>query len=66
MNTNRGSLSYCHPGIYGLLLLIEAARRVRRETGARQVAARDLALAHGTGGVLSLQGTMIPGGAATM
>ena len=24
VNTNGGGLSYCHPGMYGLLLLIEA------------------------------------------
>ena len=39
MNTNGGGLSYCHPGMYGLFLLIEAVRQLRGECGARQVAA---------------------------
>ena len=42
VNTNGGGLSYCHPGMYGLFLLIEAVRQLRGECGARQVAqARD-------------------------
>ena len=40
MNTNGGGLSYCHPGMYGLFLLIEAVRQLRGECGARQVAER--------------------------
>ena len=44
VNTNGGGLSYCHPGMYGLFLLIEAVRQLRGECGARQVAqARDRA-----------------------
>ena len=31
VNTNGGGLSYCHPGMYGLFLLIEATRQLRRE-----------------------------------
>src|SRR4029450_3510256 len=27
VNTNGGGLSYCHPGMYGLFLLIEAVRQ---------------------------------------
>ncbi|MEF7617421.1 acetyl-CoA acetyltransferase [Aquincola sp. MAHUQ-54] len=65
-NTNGGGLSYCHPGMYGLLLLIEATRQVRGECGARQVAGCDVALAHGNGGVLSSQSTVILGSAATV
>ena len=37
VNTNGGGLSYCHPGMYGLFLLIEAVRQLRGECGARQV-----------------------------
>jgi acetyl-CoA acetyltransferase len=66
VNTNGGSLSYCHPGIYGLLLVIEATRQLRGECGARQVADCEVALAHGNGGVLSSQGTVILGNAATV
>ena len=37
VNTNGGGLSYCHPGMYGLFVLIEAVRQVRGECGERQV-----------------------------
>lgn len=66
VNTNGGGLSYCHPGMYGLFLLIEAVRQVRGECGERQVAGADVALVHGNGGVLSAQATTILGGAATV
>jgi acetyl-CoA acetyltransferase len=66
VNTNGGGLSYCHPGMYGLLLLIEATRQLRGECGARQVKDCAVALAHGNGGVLSSQATVILGTAATV
>jgi len=65
VNTNGGGLSYCHPGMYGLFLLIEAVRQLRGECGARQVAAAEAAIVHGNGGVLSAQATVILGGPAT-
>jgi acetyl-CoA acetyltransferase len=61
MNTNGGGLSYCHPGMYGIFLLIEAARQLRGECGPRQVDGARIALAHGTGGVLSSGATVILG-----
>ena len=61
VNTNGGGLSYCHPGMYGLFLLIEAARQIRGECGDRQVPQCAHALAHGNGGVLSSQATVILG-----
>lgn len=61
VNTNGGGLSYCHPGMYGLLLLVEAVRQIRGECGVRQVAQCDLAVAHGNGGVLSSQATVVLG-----
>jgi len=61
LNTNGGGLSYCHPGMYGIFLLIEATRQLRGECGPRQVEGARLALAHGTGGVLSSAATVILG-----
>ena len=66
VNTNGGGLSYCHPGMYGLFLLIEAVRQLRGECGARQVTDGETAMAHGNGGVLSSQSTVILGTAATV
>jgi acetyl-CoA acetyltransferase len=66
VNTNGGGLSYCHPGMYGLLLLIEAVRQLRGECSARQVPGAATAIAHGNGGVLSSQATVILGTAATL
>jgi acetyl-CoA acetyltransferase len=66
VNTNGGGLSYCHPGMYGLFLLIEAVRQLRGECGARQVRDCEVALAHGNGGVLSSQATVILGTPATL
>lgn len=57
VNTNGGGLSYCHPGMYGIFLLVEAVRRVR--------AGDDVVVAHGNGGVLSAQATVVLGSAAT-
>jgi len=61
VNTNGGGLSYNHPGMYGLLLLIEAVRQLRGECGERQVDGAEIALAHGNGGVLSSQVTALLG-----
>jgi acetyl-CoA acetyltransferase len=61
VNTNGGGLSYCHPGMYGLFLLIESVRQLRGECGERQVPNCEVALAHGNGGVLSTQATVILG-----
>ncbi len=66
VNTSGGGLSYCHPGMYGLLVLIEAIRQVRGECDKRQVKNCEVALAHGNGGVLSSQCTVILGSAATL
>jgi acetyl-CoA acetyltransferase len=66
VNTNGGGLSYCHPGMYGLFLLIEAVRQLRGTCGARQVAGADTAVVHGNGGVLSAQATIVLGSASTL
>ncbi|HEV8519000.1 MAG TPA: thiolase [Burkholderiales bacterium] len=66
VNTSGGGLSYNHPGMYGLLVLIEAVRQVRGECGQRQVKDCEITLAHGNGGVLSSQCTVLFGSDATL
>ena len=60
-NTDGGGLSSCHPGMRGLLLLIEAVRQIRGEAGQTQVTDANFALACGAGGYLSGMGALILG-----
>jgi acetyl-CoA acetyltransferase len=59
VNTSGGGLSYGHPGMNGLPLLVEAVREVRDE-------GKDVVLAHGNGGVLSTQATVLLGSEAAV
>ena len=61
LNTSGGGLSYCHPGMFGIFLLIEATRQIRGEAGVRQVPNAEFVLAHGTGGILSTHSTVVLG-----
>ena len=61
LNTSGGGLSYCHPGMFGMFLILEGVRQLRGECGERQVPDARLAICHGTGAVLSSQGTVILG-----
>jgi hypothetical protein len=47
--------------MYGIFTMIEAARQLRGECGPRQVERARLALANGTGGVLSSAATLLLG-----
>ncbi len=52
LNPDGGGLSSNHPGMRGIFLVIEATQQLRGECGNRQVEGAELALVHGTGGVL--------------
>lgn len=66
MNTNGGGLSYTHPGMYGIFLLVEAVRQLRGDCGERQVAGADIAVAHGSGQMLSAMSTVVLGTESTL
>ncbi len=66
MNTNGGGLSFTHPGMYGMFLLTEAVRQLRGECGERQVKGADVAVAHGSGMLLSVMSTAVLGTEATL
>ncbi len=55
INTDGGGLSSNHPGMRGIFLVIEAVRQLRGECSNRQVGDCNVALCHGTGGMLGLR-----------
>jgi len=66
VNTNGGGLSCTHPGMYGLFTMVEAAQQLMGEAGDRQVQNAKLAVAHGNGGELSSQATLVLGAQETL
>ena len=60
-NTDGGGLSCTHSAMRGLFLLCEATRQLRGEAGDSQVDGAEIAVAHGSGGWLSTQGTVVLG-----
>jgi len=61
INTSGGGLSYGHPGMFGIFLIIEAVRQLRRECGERQLPHARNALCHAPGLVFSANSTLILG-----
>ncbi len=55
INTDGGGVSSNHPGMRGIFLVIEAVKQLRGECGNRQVPDCQIALCHGTGGMLGLR-----------
>ena len=66
MNTNGGGLSYCHPGMYGIFLVIEAVRQLRGEAGSGRSTGSRWRWPTATARVLSSQATAILGTEATL
>ena len=66
VNTNGGGLSCVHPGMYGLFTMVEASRQLMGTAPGLQVPGVEIALAHGNGGELSSQATLLFGSEATL
>jgi acetyl-CoA acetyltransferase len=61
VNTNGGGLSCVHPGMYGLMLIVECVEQLRGQCGDRQIKNAEIALCNGNGGHLSTEATAIFG-----
>jgi acetyl-CoA acetyltransferase len=59
VNTNGGGLSYCHPGMLSMFLLVEAVRQLRGQAGDRQVPGARVSLVHGMGMTLAAHATAL-------
>jgi acetyl-CoA acetyltransferase len=66
VNTNGGGLSYCHPGMYGLFTMVEAAQQLMGVCGQRQISEVDVAISQGNGGELSSEAVLVLGSGVTL
>ena len=60
LNTNGGGLSYTHTGMYGMFLVQESVRQLRKEA-AHQVPGVEVSVAQGVGGMFMAAGTLVLG-----
>jgi acetyl-CoA acetyltransferase len=60
LNTNGGGLSYTHTGMYGMFLIQESVRQLRKEA-ANQVPGVDVSVALGNGGMFMSAGVLVLG-----
>jgi acetyl-CoA acetyltransferase len=63
MNTNGGGLSYTHTGMYGMFLVQESIRQLRKEA-ANQVPGVEVSVAQGVGGMFMSAATLVLGTAS--
>lgn len=61
VNPDGGGLSFCHPGMLSMFLIIEAVTQLRGAAGARQVPGAAVSLVHGMGLTLAAHATAVLG-----
>jgi len=59
LNPSGGGLSYLHPGMLGLYLVLEAVEQLRGDAGPRQIAGARTSLVHGMGMTLAAHATAV-------
>jgi acetyl-CoA acetyltransferase len=59
LNTNGAGLSYTHPGMLSMFLIIEAVQQLRGQAGRRQVPDAHVSLVHGMGLTLAAHATAV-------
>ena len=58
LNTNGGSLSYMHSGMYGIYAFQESVRQMRG-TAPAQIPGAKISVCHGVGGMFAASGTIV-------
>jgi acetyl-CoA acetyltransferase len=59
LNPSGGGLSYLHPGMLALYLLLDAVEQLRGVAGERQVPGASVSLVHGMGMTLAAHATAV-------